>query len=99
MLMLNAASAADLGAVLAALAVLAAPTVIALARDAQHPSLVILLTVLGVTLPLAFIAAFALPRRLPSARPRVPGYPPASFPGGWPGPIPGAAARPARPRR
>jgi len=83
MIPLTAASAAWLGAVAAALAVLAVPTVIALVRGAQYPGLVILLTVLGFTWPLAFIAAFALPRRLPPPRPRMPGYPPA------PAPVPG----------
>jgi hypothetical protein len=101
MIHLTAASAADLGAVLAVLAVLAAPVMIALARGAEHPGLVLLLTVLGFTIPLAFVAAFALPRRLPPARPRVPGSPPAAAPyrPGRPGPVRGSAAASARPRQ
>jgi hypothetical protein len=98
MIHLTAASAADLGAVLAVLAVLAAPMVIALARGAEHPGLVLLLTVLGFTIPLAFIAAFALPRRLSPARPRMPGSPLAAAPPrpGRPAPVPGSATVSAR---
>jgi hypothetical protein len=101
MIHLTAASAADLGAVLAVLVVLAAPVMIALARGAEHPGLVLLLTVLGFTIPLAFIAAFALPRRLPPARPQVPSSPLAAAPyrPGRPVPVRGSAAASARPRR
>lgn len=102
MIHMTAASAADLGVVLAVLVVLAAPMVIALARGAEHPGLVLLLTLLGFTIPLAFIAAFALPRRLPPARLRVLGSPLAApYRPGPPGPVrgPAAVSAPPHPRR
>jgi len=69
-------------AIAVALALLAAPPVIAAVRGAEPIGLVIVLTVLGATWFLALIAAFALPRASRPARPPAPraGYPPAPPP-------------------
>jgi len=81
MIPLTASSAAWLAAIAAALALFAAPVLIAAVRRAEKIGLVVLLCVLGlgtggVTWAAAFIVAFTLPR----SRPRPPRYPSAPAP-------------------